>query len=82
MSNPGDHDHSEAPAQAAHGGERDAAKAAYDAEQAKDVRASVDKCNADTERAHIMESIRAERQNAPNSKTDGEEYDYYNGLSQ
>ena len=82
MSNPSDRDNSNASGQAAHGGERDGAKAAYDAKQAKDVKASVEKCNADTERAHIMESIKAERQNAINPKTDGEDYDYYNGLSQ
>lgn len=82
MSNSGDRDNSKEPRQAAHGGERDGAKAAYDANQTKDVKASVEKCNADTERVHIMESIRAERQNATNSKTDGEDYDYYNGLSQ
>jgi hypothetical protein len=81
MSNSSDRDNGKAPGQAANGGERDGAKAAYDAKQAKDVKASVEKCNADTERAHIMESIRAERQNAANAKTDGEDYDYYNGLS-
>lgn len=82
MSNSRDRDNGKAPGQAAHDGERDGAKAAYDAKQAKDVKASAEKCNADTERVHIMESIRAERQNATNSKTDGEDYDYNNGPSQ
>lgn len=43
MSNPGDHDNSKASGQAAHGSERDGAKAAYEAKQAKDVKASVDR---------------------------------------
>lgn len=82
MSNSIDRDSGKALGQAAHGGEPDGAKAAYDAKQAKDVKASVEKCNADTERVHIMESIKAERQNATNSETNGEDNDYYNGLSQ
>jgi hypothetical protein len=81
MSNPGDHDNSNASGQAAHGSERDGAKTAYDGKQAKDVKESVENCQAETELGNTAKSIRAERQNAANAKTDGEDYDYYNGLS-
>jgi hypothetical protein len=44
--NPGSHDHSKAPGQAAHSGERDGGKAAYDAKQAAAVKESVAKQRA------------------------------------
>lgn len=82
MSNSGDHDNSKASGQAAHGSERDGAKAAYEAKQAKDVKESVENCQAETELGNTTKSIRAERQNAADAKTDGKDYDYYNGMSQ
>ena len=82
MNNPLEHSNSEAFKQDASRGEPKDAKAAYVAKQVQDVKDSVAKCNADTERVNLMRQVSEDRQNGTNSKTQEEDHDYYNGMSQ
>lgn len=82
MNDPRTHDNTEAPRQATNSGEPEAAKAAYDAEQAKDVKESVKQCNNNREFYKTVGHVKEGRQKDAGSKTQGEDNDYYNGMSQ